>query len=42
MESNEQQRREGFARVFGEQPQLRVSAAGRINPIGEHVGYCGG
>ena len=42
MESNEQQRREGFARVFGAQPQLRVSAAGRINLIGEHVDYCGG
>ena len=42
MENTERQRTEGFLRVFGAQPQLRVSAAGRINLIGEHVDYCGG
>ena len=42
METIEQNRTEGFERVFGAQPSLRVSAAGRINLIGEHVDYCGG
>lgn len=31
-----------FERVFGEKPVYEVSAAGRINIIGEHVDYCGG
>ena len=42
MEDLEKKRLEGFERVFGAQPTLRVSAAGRINLIGEHVDYCGG
>ena len=31
-----------FQEVFGTLPTLDVSAAGRINLIGEHVDYCGG
>ena len=31
-----------FERVFGAAPTHEVSAAGRINIIGEHVDYCGG
>lgn len=31
-----------FERVFGASPVYEVSAAGRINIIGEHVDYCGG
>ena len=31
-----------FQEVFGQMPTLDVSAAGRINLIGEHVDYCGG
>lgn len=31
-----------FERVFGEKPAYEISAAGRINLIGEHVDYCGG
>ena len=31
-----------FERVFGEKPAYEISAAGRINIIGEHVDYCGG
>ena len=31
-----------FLEVFGKQPTLFASAAGRINLIGEHVDYCGG
>ena len=29
-----------FERVFGEKPAYEISAAGRINLIGEHVDYC--
>ena len=31
-----------FRKVFSGSPTLEVSAAGRINLIGEHVDYCGG
>ena len=31
-----------FHKVFSGSPTLEVSAAGRINLIGEHVDYCGG
>jgi len=31
-----------FKSVFGAEPTLKVTAAGRINIIGEHVDYCGG
>lgn len=31
-----------FRQVFGEDPTHEMSAAGRINIIGEHVDYCGG
>ena len=31
-----------FFEIFGKQPTLFASAAGRINLIGEHVDYCGG
>lgn len=31
-----------FERVFGAAPTHEISAAGRINIIGEHVDYCGG
>lgn len=31
-----------FQKVFGKMPKYEISAAGRINVIGEHVDYCGG
>ena len=31
-----------FRKIFSGSPTLEVSAAGRINLIGEHVDYCGG
>ncbi|MCD8195389.1 MAG: galactokinase [Coprobacillus sp.] len=31
-----------FEQVYGYKPTKKVSAAGRINLIGEHVDYCGG
>lgn len=31
-----------FERIFHSAPEWEVSAAGRINVIGEHVDYCGG
>ena len=31
-----------YQEIFGKKPTLFVSAAGRINLIGEHVDYCGG
>ena len=31
-----------YLKIFGKKPVLFVSAAGRINLIGEHVDYCGG
>ena len=31
-----------FHKIFSGSPTLEVSAAGRINLIGEHVDYCGG
>ena len=36
------QKYEHFEQLFGAAPMLEVSAAGRINLIGEHVDYCGG
>ena len=36
------QKYEHFEQLFGAAPTLEVSAAGRINLIGEHVDYCGG
>ncbi|MBQ7307259.1 MAG: galactokinase [Clostridia bacterium] len=33
---------ENFASYFGKNPSLLVSAAGRVNLIGEHIDYCGG
>ena len=36
------QLRELFVKVFQNKPRYEISAAGRINLIGEHVDYCGG
>ena len=36
------QKYEHFEQLCGAAPMLEVSAAGRINLIGEHVDYCGG
>ena len=36
------QLRELFVKAFQNKPRYEISAAGRINQIGEHVDYCGG
>ena len=31
-----------FTHIYGTSPAYKVSAAGRVNIIGEHIDYCGG
>lgn len=42
MDHMQERAAETFQRVFGAAPAFEVSAAGRINLIGEHIDYCGG